>query len=230
MEKIITKTSLTEFLIEDFKDTSAKLESTDKKVQFMVQIYTALVTAIITASLYFLANYFNNINLSANNFNNILVILNNNSVLKTDSIIFPIFGIILIFLLGFSICVYYYSLRGNYIHAIYLNRMNFLRNAIFKKTGNFPDQIENYFYTKRSIVKVGMGNVLNMFLASTIGLYISFSFALLILIVSGKSILWYYFILMLIIVFILIVILYHFINKHYNKKAEEAIEKGWGKN
>ncbi len=52
MKKI--EKSLSEFLIEDFKDTSTKLESTDKKVQFIVQIYTALVTVIISSSFYFL--------------------------------------------------------------------------------------------------------------------------------------------------------------------------------
>jgi len=37
---------VTNFLIEDLKDTSEKLESTDKKVQFIVQIYTAIISTM----------------------------------------------------------------------------------------------------------------------------------------------------------------------------------------
>jgi len=213
-----TEKSITEFLIEDFKDTSAKLESTDKKVQFIVQIYVALIAAILSASLFFLANHFRKIE----------KILNNG--LKTDNIVFPIFIIILLFLFGFAVCVYLYSLRGNYTHSIYIARMNFLRYVIFKKIGNDNSQIENFFYTQKSKpTPIGMGNVVSLFLAFTIGLYISlFTFVILILIVSVESILCFHYILVFVKPIILMFLLHFFvITKYYDKKLDNAIEKGW---
>ena len=210
-----SETSLTEFLIEDFKDTSAKLESTDKKVQFIVQIYTALVTAIISASIFFLASHFSKI----------VNFLKNNDGLKTNNIFFLIFCIILLFLFGFAVCVYYYSLKGNYIHAIYLNRMNFLRNVIFEKIGDYTGQIENFFYTKRSIIKVGMGETLNKFLVFTISLYISV--AIWIFDVFSKSILCFFVI--FIGVFMIVLLLHRCKTKHYNKKADKVISNSWEK-
>ncbi|MBL7087090.1 MAG: hypothetical protein ISS28_08390 [Candidatus Cloacimonetes bacterium] len=168
MKKSDTEKGFTEFLIEDFKDTSAKLESTDKKIQFIVQIYTALVAAIISASLFFLANQFSKIE----------DILKNNEAFKTNNIIFPLFFIILLFLIGFAICVYSYNIRGNYTHRIYISRLNFLRRVILEINEVSTDKIENFFYINKIATKVGMGSVLNFFILFTINLYV---YALLIL-------------------------------------------------
>lgn len=47
----------TTLLIEDFKDTSNKLEATDHKVQFFIQIYIAFLTALISGIALYVVNF-----------------------------------------------------------------------------------------------------------------------------------------------------------------------------
>jgi len=52
----IAKCNEQELLIEDFKDTSSKLEATDHKVQFFIQLYIAFLTALISGGALYLVN------------------------------------------------------------------------------------------------------------------------------------------------------------------------------
>ena len=107
-----------EFYIEDFKDLSAKLEETDKKIQFSVQIYFGVVTACIAV----LGNEF----------------LTNHYLLS--SVFFIGLGICGIFVLLF---VHY----GMKLHNSYLNRLNTLRANMLAFTGQSQTEIDKYGYT-----------------------------------------------------------------------------------
>ncbi len=217
MNRTDTGQGIIDFLIEDFKDTSAKLESTDKKIQFIVQIYTALVAAILSASLFFLANQFSKIE----------DILNSKDVIQTNNIIFPIFFITVIFLIGFASCVYFYNVRGNYTHRLYISRMNFLRRVILEINEVSTDKIENFFYANKLATKVGMGTILNFFILFTIILYI---YVLLIILsyfllntISFKDL----YIYILSFPPIIILLLHRFYTIKYDMKANKAIDNSW---
>lgn len=207
-ENLTKEKSLIEFLIEDFKDTSAKLESTDKKIQFVVQIYAALVTIIISASIP---------SVSSNLFIGPRGMLINASVKAI--FVSPIFFVIVLFLAIFVVFVYCYSLRGGYAHTIYIARMNFLRNVIIKKIGVPPEQIKNFSYTqKKPPSKFGMGSTVCWFLAVNIGIYIGILLSFITKLIS----------LNILVGSVGMILLHQFVvKKRYDNKLKEEIKKGW---
>jgi len=211
MNRPDTGQGIIDFLIEDFKDTSAKLESTDKKIQFIVQIYVALITAILSATLFFFANQFSDI----------IAITKNPD--GQNNILFLFMGVILFFFLGFSCCVYLYNQRGNFTHRIYISRMNFLRNVILQKHKISTEKLENFYFTNKKTGKVGMGAALNLFLLITITLYL---YILLTIILYPFHKIYIAF-LILIVPPIFIFFVHKFFTKYYNDKAEKTIDENW---
>ena len=171
------------FLIEDFKDTSGKLESTDKKVQFIVQIYTAIISTVSSALIFFLAKHYKAIE---------NVITNEHRKNALTAFVWPFFLIIFMTIIAFNICIYIYSLKGVSIHYKYLNRMNILRRKIVDSLiAKFPDKLDgNYSYTaKVCFAGDGMNMTVTIYISILINLYITLaSFYLWVLIYNNYTI------------------------------------------
>jgi len=124
---------LIKFYIEDFKTTSDKLESTDKKCQFIIQIYGSVVTILLS----------------------LMSILWDKSQLKHHELEICIIFALLIIVGQF---IHRYILIGNSIHTIYLNRMNQLRRLILDTCKLNDKTKQNYgFLSQVPASSKGMG-------------------------------------------------------------------------
>ena len=121
-ENNVNTKGLMDFLIADFKDLSEKLEATDKKVQFCVQLYITIITAILAA-------------IGAN-----LLKGEHNQVYLYISIFMFICSVVGEF-------IFLYMLSGQRIHFEYVNRLNYIRRIILKNNGKNDDFIKEYGYT-----------------------------------------------------------------------------------
>jgi len=99
-----------EFLINDFNDISEKLESTDKKIQFSIQLFGIVISALITLM------------------GAIFLSEKENSISSFKYIIMLTFVFISIIMGEF---IYYYNLCGHCTHSIYVNRMNIIRKTLY---------------------------------------------------------------------------------------------------
>lgn len=95
---------LVEFLIEDLKETGEHLRDTDRKLSFLIQIYTGAFVLIASLSV--------------------------NGVFNAPNLLdYP--GLILImFFVFFTWWLFIYALRSKETKAIYIRRMNFLRREM----------------------------------------------------------------------------------------------------
>lgn len=116
------KQELVHFLTVDFKDTSDKLESTDKKVQFFMQVYISLITAVLAA---FAAGFIEE---------------------PTDNASLYVAAFMLAFALIGQFTLLY-MLSGLKIHCEYINRLNYLRHEILSCIGKNRNFISKYGYT-----------------------------------------------------------------------------------
>ncbi len=135
------KKDIFDFLFMDFKEISEKLESTDKKVQFFIQIYVALIGASLTFIITFFGNYGKS---DSNDFNTQIYLY-----------IFSAFFILFII----SQFILLYVLSGQKLHSDYVCKLNIIRNLILRNLGQSELFVEYYGYTKCfSPRKTGMNN------------------------------------------------------------------------
>lgn len=136
---------LVEFLTEDFRDTAMHLRDTDRKIEFTFQLYAGAFSLLSSIFISFLAFALGSQNWKAEyNFYVMQAIL-----------------FILIFIWLFTFWAFSYSIKGTRMKALYLNRMNFLRNEIYKCLGKGMEKNPAFFYVKEylpsgSLQKVGM--------------------------------------------------------------------------
>lgn len=131
-----------EFLQLDFKEISAKLESTDKKMQFCVQLYITLITAVLAAQ-----------------GEKLLEKLNKKEYLFL-AVLMLVFYVIGQFIL-------FYMLSGQKMHFEYVNRLNFIRRKIFEKNGEKKEFIESYGYTSHIEPKIAGMNYWMIYLVTS---------------------------------------------------------------
>ena len=121
---------ITNFYELDFKDTSDKMENTDKKVQFWVQIYITLISSTI-----------------------ILFTSNIKGFMESSEHKFVVFAVL--YLLGQIL--FFYVLASHTTHTEYVCKMNTIRCLILSSLGKNKDFIKNYGFTKcNSPKKLGM--------------------------------------------------------------------------
>lgn len=111
---------LLEFYMADFKDLSDKLEKTDGKIQFFVQLYIGIITASIA--------------------------LLSEKLMLAGHYLFS--GLFWAALGSIGFFVMQYVTAGIRIHYNYVNRLNFLRSTILKQLGMDLRFIHDYDYTK----------------------------------------------------------------------------------
>ncbi|RMD67620.1 hypothetical protein D6817_01070 [Candidatus Pacearchaeota archaeon] len=149
LEEDIVIPAVVDFLIEDFKDTSSHLKETDKKIEFLFQLYggtaTFLVSIIVGLTSAALGS-------SRENAAIIIRIAPHISL----ALIIVVFGI--------SWWLFEYMLRGLMMKTLYINRMNFLRREIYKRIGETVDKRAVFLYVGKvlpdnTIKKVGMGEM-----------------------------------------------------------------------
>jgi hypothetical protein len=136
---------LVEFLTEDFRDTAMHLRDTDRKIEFTFQLYAGALSLLSSIVITFLAFGFGSQNWKVEyNFYVMQAIL-----------------FLLTFIWLFTFWAFSYSIKGTRMKALYLNRMNFLRNEIYKCLGKEMEKNPAFFYVKEylpsgSLQKVGM--------------------------------------------------------------------------
>jgi hypothetical protein len=148
MKKGVVNKEAINFYIEDFKDTSSKLESTDQKCQFTIQLFVSFTT--ITVSVF-------------------AVLSEKLDLLSTNINLW--FYLVIAFLIVSGECIFRYIVVGGYHHMIYVNRMNLLRVLILNACNLDEEIINNYSFNK--IIKAnnkGMGHKMQTMLNSIIGL------------------------------------------------------------
>jgi hypothetical protein len=136
---------LIEFLSEDFRDTASHLRDTDRKIEFTFQLYAGAFSLISSLVISFLAFVLGNVNWNAKN--NIYIV---------EGVLF-----LLIFIWLFTWWAFEYSIKGTKMKALYINRMNFLRNEIYKHLGVKMTSNPTFLYISKflpsdSLRKVGM--------------------------------------------------------------------------
>lgn len=111
---------LMEFYLTDFKDLSDKLEKTDNKIQFFVQLYIGIITASIAllAEKLILAGHYG------------------------------LSGCFWLALGAMGYFVMEYVLSAFKLHGSYVNRLNDLRKNFLSQQGKNDGFIENYGYTE----------------------------------------------------------------------------------
>lgn len=150
------KKDILDFLFIDFKEISEKLEATDKKVQFFIQIYITLIGASLT----FIVTYIGKTDI--NNFNT-----------QTYFCIFLI-SFILFVISQLILC---YVLSGQKLHTDYICKLNIIRCLILKNLKQTEDFIENYGYTKCFVPrKGGMNNWMIYLIIFIIILFVAIGF------------------------------------------------------
>jgi len=126
--------SLTEFLIEDLKETGEYLRDTDRKLSFLIQIYTGAIVLIATLSV-------------------------NDVINKTDFLGVPGLIILLTFIF-FTQWLFIYSLKSKETKSIYIHRMNFLRREMHYFLQNKNKDLPGYWTSSEltSITKQLLSN------------------------------------------------------------------------
>jgi len=136
---------LIEFLSEDFRDTALHMRDTDRKIEFTFQLYAGAFSLLSSITISFLAFALGSQNWKAE-YNTYVMV----------SLLF-----LLVFIWFFTWWAFAYSVKGTKMKALYLNRMNFLRNEIYKHLGvkmkNSPAFLyASKFLPSESLQKVGM--------------------------------------------------------------------------
>jgi hypothetical protein len=136
---------LIEFLSEDFRDTALHLRDTDRKIEFTFQLYAGAFSLLSSIVISFFAFALGSQNWRTE-YNTYIM----------GSVLF-----LLIFIWFFTWWSFAYSIKGTKMKALYLNRMNFLRNEIYKHLGvdmtNSPAFLyASKFLPSESLQKVGM--------------------------------------------------------------------------
>ena len=126
----MTNYSVTRFYELDFKDTSEKMENTDKKVQFWVQIYITLISSV-------------------------LVLFNSNIPGFLESHNNKIIVFSALYLIGQIL--FCYVLASHSTHTEYVYKMNMIRCLLLLSSGMKKGFIENYGFIKCAATrKLGM--------------------------------------------------------------------------
>ena len=211
-----------DFLIEDFKDTSEHLKATDKKVEFLFQLYggtstffTSIIVALISTALN-----------SSNQSNATLII----SIAPQLSL--ALLAIIWII----TWWLFEYMLRGLTMKSLYVNRLNFLRGEVYKRVGEKIDNAQIFYYVGKvlpdsDVKKVKMGDMFILALRwIIISVWLFFSILLFSMLNNKITILGQYiFSIVSAAIFFALV----FFTKHRWKKsvieARAKIEKSWNK-
>jgi hypothetical protein len=136
---------LIEFLSEDFRDTALHLRDTDRKIEFTFQLYAGAFSLLSSIVISFLAFVIGSQNWK-----------DEYNIYVMESILF-----LLIFIWLFTWWAFSYSIKGTKMKVLYINRMNFLRNEIYKHLGvkmtNSPAFLYiSKFLPSESLQKVGM--------------------------------------------------------------------------
>lgn len=141
------------FMVEDLKDTSEHLRATDKKTEFLFQLFFGGSVALVSAGLVFIQK-----------------LLEKDG---TKGIAFILITSFLILLLGLSVWVFELVVRGYSEKIVYVNRMNFLRKKIYSYGNiNLSSDKEMFLFTGKQSTSRRLGSgVSNWFL---VALYISF--------------------------------------------------------
>lgn len=197
MSKSDDKQQQYDFYVEDFKNTSDKLESTDKKCQFIIQLFVSFATITISVlSVYVSAN-------SQITIANIWLLL------------------ILTFLIIIGEYTFKYNVIGNYHHTVYVNRMNTLRVLILFTCNADKTIAENYSFSELIKAKSkGMGYGMLMLLNCIISLL--FITAGIVLYLTQKDTMYCVFECIFIIVLMICIFLINV--QFYRKKCKDADE------
>lgn len=152
-----------EFLIEDFKDTSEHLRTTQRKMELPFQIYAAGLAVVISA-LPSLVSFFDEHFADYSNY--------------TLVVLLPIIFVANIIFLE-------WCLRAIETKDLYINRLNFLRKQIYLRTQVIvPDQnCEGFYWISKNVrygrkkIKVGMNDLIPLSLMGiTLALWLVFWF------------------------------------------------------
>jgi len=136
---------LVEFLSEDFRDTASHLRDTDRKIEFTFQLYAGAFSLLSSIVLSFLA----------------FTLGGESWKVEYNIYVMVIILILSIFVWFFTLWAFIYSIKGTKMKALYMNRMNFLRNEIYKHLGVIVANSSTFLWADKllpsdALRKVGM--------------------------------------------------------------------------
>lgn len=170
-----------EFLIEDFRDTSEHLRATDKKVEFLFQLYGGISTFLISIIVALISTA-----LGSSQENAAIIIQMSPHI--SLALIIIVFGV--------TWWLFEYMLRGLTMKSLYVNRLNFLRREIYIRLGETLDNNAVFLYVGKvlpdsDIKKVKMGDMFLLALRWLI-IFLWFAFSALLLSILHLSVVWEY--------------------------------------
>jgi len=168
--------AVVDFLIEDFKDTSEQLRETDKKIEFLFQLYGGIATFLVSVIVALVSTA-----LGSSQENALMIIQMAPQI--SLALIIVVFGV--------TWWLFEYMLRGLMMKSLYVNRMNFLRREIYRRIGETVENRAVFLYVGKvlpdnSIKKVRMSEMFLLALRWLI-IFLWFAFSVLLLSVLSLS-------------------------------------------